>query len=268
MGTQHYTEKDILDKSRELIHAFMNKQLLPFKNLLDENFVWVGDYSSQYIQGRENFLKTVELEAALPPLELNQEEYAMLTHERQTWVTYGRFTVTAQGMGDTPLSSKVHFTFVWKQNKEALYLLHANACHVIDEQVQETAPEPAAEESTPQARVFDRTNIEILSGGRMEKIRIKDLNSNVHFLFPGEILYMKSDNKITTIYTDHDSFMARITLNEMEHPHFVRIHNSYLVNIRYITKIRRYKATLADGTQLPIGQTRYKSIQKQISGKE
>ena len=41
-GTQHYTEKDILDKSRELIHAFMNKQLLPFKNLLDENFVWVG----------------------------------------------------------------------------------------------------------------------------------------------------------------------------------------------------------------------------------
>lgn len=35
MGNQHYTEKDILDKSRELIHAFMNRQLLPFQDLLD-----------------------------------------------------------------------------------------------------------------------------------------------------------------------------------------------------------------------------------------
>ncbi|WP_343082891.1 LytTR family transcriptional regulator DNA-binding domain-containing protein [Blautia producta] len=266
MGNQHYTEKDILDKSRELIHAFMNRQLLPFQDLLDENFVWVGDYASQYIQGRDKFLKTVAVEEALPPVELEQEEYAMLTHERRTWVTYGRFTVAAQGVSGTPLSSRVHFTFVWKQDKDALHLLHANACHVLDEQVQEELPDIG--DSAPQARVFDRTNIELLSGGKMEKLRIKDINGNVHFLFPGEILYMKSDDKLTTIYTEQDSFTARVTLGEMEHPHFVRIHNSYLANIRYITKIRRYKATLADGTELPIGQPRYKDIQKRIAGKE
>lgn len=259
MENRHYTEKEILDKSRELIHAFMSKQLLPFKDLLDENFVWVGDYASQYIQGRDKFLQTVAVEGELPPIELEQEEYAMLTHERHTWVTYGRFTVGAQS-----ISSRIHFTFVWKQDKNGLHLLHANACHVLDEQ--EEAMNTV--DDTPQARVFDRTNLEVLSGGKMEKIRIKDLNGNVHFLFPGEILYMKSDDKVSTIYTTQGSFVARVTLNEMEHPHFVRIHNSYLVNIRYITKICRYKATLEDGTLLPIGQTRYKAIQQQITRKE
>lgn len=259
MGKQRYTEKNILDKSRELIHAFMNKQLLPFLELLDENFVWVGDYSSQYIQGRDKFLKTIESEGELPPLEISQEEYAMLTHERHTWVTYGRFIVTGRGVDGTSLSSGVHFTFVWKQEKEDLHLLHANACHIQNEQ--------APQDQTPQARVLDRVNTEILSAGKMEKIRIKDLNGNIHFFFPGEIIYMKSDDKITTISTETDSITARVTLNEMEHPHFVRIHNSYLVNIRYIREICRYKATLSDGTQLPIGQTRYKEIQKRISGK-
>lgn len=264
MGNYRYTETDILNKSRELIHAFMSKKLLPFKELLDENFVWVGDYASQYIQGRDKFLETIAVEGSLPPVELSQEEYAILTHERHTWVTYGRFIVKTKDGNEVSLSSRIHFTFVWKQDKNTLRLLHANACHVSDEQIQEAENS----EDTPQAMLFEHTNIENLSNEKKQKINIRDLSGNVHFLFLDEILYMKSDDKLVTVYTEHNSFTARTTLSELENAHFIRIHNSYLVNMKYITKICRYQATLFNGKQLPIGQTRYKNIQKRMTGKE
>ena len=257
MKKRTFTEKEILDKSRELMHAFMNRQLVPFKDILDEDFVWVGDYSSQYIQGRELFMKTVETEALLPPLQLSQEEYAVLTHERHTWVTFGRFTVTPYDTDGEQLSSKIHFTLVWKCNKDGMFLLHANACHVIDDPVPEAAP-------LPQARVFPEIDAEHPWGDKIDKIRIRDTNGRLHFFFPEEILYIKSCNKHCTVYTEHDSIVSRMALNEINHPHFLRIHNSYLVNIRYIRQICRYEATLTDGTQLPIGKNRYKEIQEHL----
>ena len=212
MRNHRYTETDILDKSRELIHAFMSKKLLPFKELLDENFVWIGDYTSQYIQGRDKFLETIVLEGELPPVELSQEEYTILTHERHTWITYGRFIVKTNVGKEILFSSRIHFTFVWKQDKGTLKLIHANACHVSDDPVQEAK----ISENTPQAMIFDRTHIENISNKETQKISIRDLSGNVHFLFPNEILYMKSDDKLVTVYTEHHSFTARTTLNEME----------------------------------------------------
>lgn len=135
-GKNTYNKKTILDKSREVIHAFIKREIESFQDLLDPYFVWLGDYSNQYIRGKEAFLETIKLESSLPPLDISQEEYAVLTHEKKTWITYGRFTVNAHGKDRELYSSKIHFTFVWKEDKDGLFLLHANACHVIDAQQQ------------------------------------------------------------------------------------------------------------------------------------
>lgn len=294
MKYSHFTEQEVLEKSRELLHAFVGRQIPAFLEFLDKNFVWVGDYNVQYTKGITEFLKQIEAESSLPPFEISHEEYSMLTRERHTWVTYGRFTVTASMPDSSLLAAKIHFTFVWKQHKDSLKLLHAHAAHVVDSQAQgvlhvppaapmigkrDSAPPRQAEASwelrpdlsgnapadTPQAKIFDRIRIDEMTGGNLTKIRIKDLDGNIRFLFPAEVLYIKSDDKLCTIHTETESFVARTTLRNMQHSQFLHIHRSYLVNLRYIESIRRYKATLTDGTQLPIGKERYMEIQKQLT---
>lgn len=281
MKYRRYTEQEVLNKSRELIHAFLTRQIETFMDLLDENFVWIGDYNAQYTKGIPAFKELIKTESVLPPYDISQEEYSILTHEHYTWISYGRFTVAAQAEHDMLSSSKIHFTFVWKQHQNSLKLLLANATHVADAQVTRSvnstdAAQPdsdtfftasAIEENSPQARVFDRLHIENLTNGDLTKIRIKSLDKKVHFLFPGEIMYIKSNDKVCTICTESDTFEARTTLRDMQHPELLKLHRSYLVNKRYIKSIRRYQATLTDGTTIPIGKERYMEIQRQLTGK-
>lgn len=56
------------------------------------------------------------------------------------------------------------------------------------------------------------------------------------------------------------------TLNDMEKEladnAFVRIHQSYLVNMRHIEKVSRYKALLSNGIELEIPKVRYKFVEE------
>ena len=50
--------------------------------------------------------------------------------------------------------------------------------------------------------------------------------------------------------------------NELDDKNFLRIHQSYLVNMKHIVKISRYEAVLNNGARLEIPKTRYKSAQE------
>ena len=51
------------------------------------------------------------------------------------------------------------------------------------------------------------------------------------------------------------------TLDELENMlgenNFVRIHKSYLVNLKHISNISRYKVKLTDGSELAVPKVRY-----------
>ena len=44
MKYRRYTAPEVVEQTREAIHLFIRKQIDPFVALLDENFVWIGDY--------------------------------------------------------------------------------------------------------------------------------------------------------------------------------------------------------------------------------
>lgn len=90
-------------------------------------------------------------------------------------------------------------------------------------------------------------------------------------LLPDQLFYVESDlhklkfyvwEEELQIYTLYD------TLNRMEEKlegnGFLRIHQSYLVNSRYIRGIKRYETELTDGTVLNVAQNRYKQVEKYV----
>jgi DNA-binding LytR/AlgR family response regulator len=82
--------------------------------------------------------------------------------------------------------------------------------------------------------------------------RLLYIESKLHKL---EFHIMEQNMKIYTMYE---------TLNELEqelkHYNFVRIHQSFLVNMKYINRVFRYKTILSNGIELIIPKARYKQV--------
>lgn len=88
-------------------------------------------------------------------------------------------------------------------------------------------------------------------------------------LLSEQILYVESDLHKLKFYVQEGElhiYTLYDTLNRMEQKlegnGFLRIHQSYLVNSRYIRSVKRYETELADGTILNVAQNRYKQVEK------
>ena len=79
--------------------------------------------------------------------------------------------------------------------------------------------------------------------------RLLYVGSRLHKL---EFHVMEEDMKIYTMYETLNYFESELLDND-----FVRIHQSYLVNLKYVMSVVRYQAVLTDGTILVIPKARY-----------
>ncbi|MEG0277431.1 MAG: LytTR family DNA-binding domain-containing protein [Coprobacillus sp.] len=85
-----------------------------------------------------------------------------------------------------------------------------------------------------------------------------------------DIRYLESSKNIVNIYTEYGLFKDRRKLNEYDNvlnelPNYLRIHQSFAVNLTYCYKFERSGITMFDGTFLPISRSRYNAAHKVIS---
>lgn len=113
-----------------------------------------------------------------------------------------------------------------------------------------------------------------------------DINNNVHadnkltIAYEGgksilnfdEILYFNGFDNLTTIYlTRNRKLTVAKTLKHFEetmHQDFFRIHKSFIVNLKFVTKIltrEAYFLELNEGTQLPISRRNYKDLNEVLN---
>ena len=82
--------------------------------------------------------------------------------------------------------------------------------------------------------------------------RLLYIESKLHKL---EFHVMEDSMKIYTMYA---------TLNdiekELDNKDFIRVHQSFLVNLKYVINVLRYKAILSNGEELVIPKARYKEV--------
>jgi two-component system, LytTR family, response regulator len=92
----------------------------------------------------------------------------------------------------------------------------------------------------------------------------------VFFYEPAEILYCEGENNYTRFaFTKHKPMLVSKTLGEYEdlltEHGFLRIHKSYLVNIKYVRKVEREGLLLmSDGKQLTISKRRKELVMKTL----
>lgn len=87
--------------------------------------------------------------------------------------------------------------------------------------------------------------------------RLLYIESRLHKL---EFHVMESTMKIYTMYQTLDKVQDMLGEND-----FVRIHQSYLVNLKHISSISRYKAMLTDKTELAVPKARYADVRERFT---
>lgn len=84
-----------------------------------------------------------------------------------------------------------------------------------------------------------------------------------------DIIYIETARHKNIFYTKEGSFSIYKKLDELEEElksyGFVRIHLSFLVNMRYISKISSYVLTLTTGKEISVPKTRYTEVKRQYA---
>jgi len=102
------------------------------------------------------------------------------------------------------------------------------------------------------------------------KINLKFIGCAEKEISTDKIIYIESNlHKVHFRLTNSDrSLYLYDTLNQMQSKlsenHFIRIHQSYLVNLKHLIKVKNYKATLTQGIELPISQKLFSRVKQQL----
>ena len=84
-----------------------------------------------------------------------------------------------------------------------------------------------------------------------------------------DIVYIETSRHKNYFYTDDGVYSIYRKLGELEEElseyGFLRVHLSFLVNMRYIDKISSYVLTLKNGKELSVPKSRYREVKKQYA---
>lgn len=99
-----------------------------------------------------------------------------------------------------------------------------------------------------------------------EKLVVKNSNQTF-YIDPNTIVYIEAHKHDCMIHCLDKTIECNTPLNIMKKQlddAFYHIHRSYIVNIKFISAIRRYEALLISGTKIPIPAARFAEIQNDL----
>lgn len=84
-------------------------------------------------------------------------------------------------------------------------------------------------------------------------------------LYEADILYVESFLHDLVLYTKAKSYRIRESISALAQKlseDFFRAHRSYLINLKYVTRIGRKTVTLSDTTELPLARGKYDELNR------
>ena len=260
---QKELENLLIEKCSLVFHSYFDRDMKTLIDLLDKDFVWIGSYDFQYTKGIDEFIKITKDEQNEDEADVYDEAYQILTKTENTYVVYGRFSASALKDNNTFLYTKQRATYVWRYINNEFKLLHLNATMARDVPLEQDLPSNNLKSKWydymlyADSKLFNSNN----------RILLKDIKGALHYLLPEEIIYINIDHRTASIHTaSQEVFDINKQLIELMEllPTMLQCHKSWLVNPRYITKIERYKVSLLNNEELPIGKSRYDELKMKL----
>lgn len=150
------------------------------------------------------------------------------------------------------------------------YLLKPYSQERFDKALTKFLQQPLA--NTPSANTSALLETTAAGPQQSDRIVIRE-NSNIRIINLHEILYVEAADDYVKIVTNSGSYLKNRTMAVLEQQlpsqHFVRIHRSYIVNLKEITKLHphekdTYLVQLRSGAQLPVSKSGYPKLRERL----
>jgi len=84
-----------------------------------------------------------------------------------------------------------------------------------------------------------------------------------------DIIYIETSKHKNVFYTAGETYSIYKKMDELEAElagmGFVRIHQSFLINMKYIERIRSYVMILTTGKEISVPKSRYQEVKRQYT---
>ncbi|HBL32892.1 MAG TPA: hypothetical protein DDZ96_03610 [Porphyromonadaceae bacterium] len=167
---------------------------------------------------------------------------------------------TSQGAAESMVPMKVFIAFL-------LYILMV--VHIANRRSKKD--KDVLNEDAPS--IADTNSEEDADKDVLEQIVIKT-GQKIHVVLADDIVYIQSDGDYVQLYTEQSKFLKEETMKYFE-THlspstFLRVHRSYIVNIKKILRIERYEKrgqllTLINGHKIKASEAGYKKLKEVLN---
>lgn len=102
-----------------------------------------------------------------------------------------------------------------------------------------------------------------------DKYIVERNDSGVYKVYIDDILFVETFLRNTQIHTCQEKVLSYKSMKKhyeiFEPEDFFRIHESYIVNLAYITKVKGYEVNLTNGMRLPVSKNRKKAFMERLA---
>ena len=243
----------VIDKIQSITEDFYLGNPEKLISCIDKNIVYIGENDEDFCIGKSKTVEKLNKEIGVNKnCRLKNQKFACTLQSKNMLVVTGKYTVICSD--SEKIYAKNHrVSYIWVMGNGEGSLVHL---HVSN---------PVVLDGFSERIISYNKNTELSN-----RIVLKDIEGNRHFISEDEIIYVEADNMNSSVCCRNEKFNVRLTLKEMSAmltENFIRLHKSYSVNKEYVTGISRYFVQLTNGEAIPVSKEKYMDLRGIFSEK-
>lgn len=263
-------QNHISDLSAELIIKYYDNDYMPFLMSMDDKALWYGPAEGQFLQGRENMIRTWRAEEHTLRFTMGNLKVRCISAHTSFCDVMLTYSVVTHYPDGHDLSVFQRLLLTWCERKEkdengnTVKVPKILVCHISN-------PHGKHEDDM----IYPVNSAHAYSGvknlpQRGERIHFHGLDHSDYFFLSDSIYWIEAINSgkhsvLHTVNDDDVEVILSVASIEKDYPHlFLRCHQSFLINPHYLRNIRRFKVTLTDGTELPVPEKKYTAFRSAV----
>lgn len=247
----------VKDLTQKILLELYNHNFEAFSSYLDEDVVWIGDTLHSWSDNKKDLLLLTRVGNYTIKNSLSDIDFIVKPLTDDIIEVMVSYTVSFKYPDiDISVNRQKVMHITWVKRGDAWKI---SVCSRLN------AGLPDLEE--PLFPLHQKEYIGKQEYSYDRRIELIDVEHSSSYVPLGSIIYAESKGKNSQIHTLNGSILVPKSIRELQKgvlKTFFRPHISFLINLEYLDRIKRYSLVLLNGKEIPVPEKKYNSVKEQL----